>query len=54
MEEPLWPWVEGDVFDILGWWKSNGSKYPILSRIARDILVILISTIASELAFSIG
>ena len=27
-------------FDILGWWKSNGLKYPTLQRIKRDILEI--------------
>ena len=32
----------------------NGGNYPILSRIARDILAILITTIAPESAFSIG
>ena len=41
-------------FDILGWWKSNGLKYLILQRIARDILAILVTTIASESTFSIG
>jgi Domain of unknown function (DUF4413)/hAT family C-terminal dimerisation region/BED zinc finger len=31
----------GDVeFDLLGWWKQNKLRYPILSKIARDILVI--------------
>ena len=39
-------------FDILGWWKSNGLKYPTLQRIARDILVILVTTVALESAFS--
>ena len=39
-------------FDILRWWKSNGLKYPILQRIARDILVIPVTTIALEFAFS--
>ena len=39
-------------FDILGWWKSNGLKYPTLQRIARNILVIPITTVVSELAFS--
>ena len=39
-------------FDILAWWKSNGLKYPTLQRIARDILVIPITTITSESAFS--
>ncbi|CAN6579011.1 unnamed protein product [Malus baccata var. baccata] len=39
-------------FDILGWWKSNGTKYPILSALAKDILAIPVSTVASESAFS--
>ena len=32
----------------------NASNYPILSKMARDILTILISTVASESAFSIS
>ncbi|KAF7834699.1 zinc finger BED domain-containing protein RICESLEEPER 2-like [Senna tora] len=43
-----------DGFDILKWWKSKTVKYPILSRIARDVLAIPISTISSESAFSTG
>jgi hypothetical protein len=40
-------------FDILLWWKVvNAPKYPILADIARDILAIHISTVASEFAFS--
>ena len=39
-------------FDILAWWKSNGPKYPTLQRIARDILAIPVSTVASESSFS--
>ncbi|XP_030943500.1 zinc finger BED domain-containing protein RICESLEEPER 1-like [Quercus lobata] len=39
-------------FDIFGWWKSNGLKYPTLQRIVRDILAILVTTIASKSAFS--
>ncbi|KAH9724822.1 hypothetical protein KPL70_007626 [Citrus sinensis] len=41
-------------FDILTWWKLNGPWYPILSQIAKDFLVILVSTVAFELAFSTG
>ena len=41
-------------FDVLSWWKLNGIKYPIMSEIARDILAIPISTIASESSFSTG
>ena len=39
-------------FDILGWWKSNGLKYPTLQRITRDILALPVTSIASESAFS--
>lgn len=41
-------------FDILGYWKNIGVKYPTLQRIAKDFLAIPISTVASESAFSIG
>ncbi|KAH9671363.1 BED-type domain-containing protein [Citrus sinensis] len=41
-------------FDILMWWKVNRSRYLILSEIARDLLVVPVSTIASEYAFSAG
>ncbi|KAG7552021.1 Ribonuclease H-like superfamily [Arabidopsis thaliana x Arabidopsis arenosa] len=39
-------------FDILLWWKKTGSKYKILSLMARDLLAIPVSTVASESAFS--
>jgi hypothetical protein len=41
-------------FDILNWWKVNTPKYPTLAAIARDVLAIPISTVASESAFSNG
>nr|XP_028963422.1 zinc finger BED domain-containing protein RICESLEEPER 2-like [Malus domestica] len=41
-------------FDILSWWKTNGIKYPILHQIARGILAIHVSTVASESSFSTG
>ena len=41
-------------FDILNWWKRNAHRYPILAQMARDVLAILVSTVASECAFSIG
>ncbi|KAF3785208.1 Zinc finger BED domain-containing protein RICESLEEPER 3 [Nymphaea thermarum] len=47
--EEISPTVE---FNILSWWKANESKYKILARIARDVLAILVSTVASESAFS--
>jgi hypothetical protein len=39
-------------FDALAWWKCNALKYGILSKMARDILVVPISTVALESSFS--
>ena len=41
-------------FDALEWWKSNALKYRILSKMAKDILAVPISTVASEASFSAG
>src|SRR6185369_13955214 len=41
-------------FDILTWWKGQSTRFPILSSLARDVLAIPISTVASEPAFSTG
>ncbi|KAJ3670140.1 hypothetical protein LUZ60_010464 [Juncus effusus] len=46
--------MEDENFDILTWWKCNAPKYPVLGRMARDILSIHVSTVASEAAFSTG
>ncbi|CAH9114614.1 unnamed protein product [Cuscuta europaea] len=43
-----------DNFDLLSWWKLNCSKFNVLSQIARDVLAIPVSTVASESAFSTG
>ena len=45
---------DSDDFNILEWWKVNSPRFPILSHIARDVLAIPISTVASEAAFSTG
>lgn len=47
---------EGDKnsFSALDWWKSNNTKYKILSRMTADVLVVPISTLASESTFSAG
>ncbi|WOG93797.1 hypothetical protein DCAR_0313084 [Daucus carota subsp. sativus] len=49
LEEEQLP--RSEEFDILAYWKTN-LKYPILQAIARDVLVVPVSTIASESAFS--
>ncbi|KAG8482803.1 hypothetical protein CXB51_024369 [Gossypium anomalum] len=41
-------------FDLLLWWKMNSLRFPILAQMARDILAIPISTVASKSAFSTG
>ncbi|KAL4290133.1 hypothetical protein GQ457_14G014970 [Hibiscus cannabinus] len=45
---------ETDDFDILSWWSMQTMNYPILMRMARDVLAIPVSTVASESAFSTG
>jgi len=49
-----WEDPNDDKLDILGWWKINASKYKIFSKVGQHVLAISISTVASELAFSIG
>ena len=39
-------------FEILGWWKANSNRYQVLSKMAKDVLAIPVSTIASESAYS--
>jgi hypothetical protein len=41
-------------FDILNYWKVHSSRLPVLANIARDLLAIPVSTVASESAFSTG
>ncbi|XP_066381966.1 zinc finger BED domain-containing protein RICESLEEPER 1-like [Miscanthus floridulus] len=43
---------ENEYFDVLGWWKVAGTCFPTLRLIARDILAIPITTVASESTFS--
>ena len=40
--------------DVLNFWKNNRKRCPALSIMASDVLNILITTLASESAFSIG
>lgn len=50
LDEPLLP--RSNDFDILAWWNANSTKYPSLQKVARDVLAIPVSTVASESAFS--
>ncbi|KAF3661878.1 putative glucan endo-1,3-beta-glucosidase A-like [Capsicum annuum] len=40
--------------NTLDWWRSNETQYSVLSRLARDILNVPMSTVASESTFSQG
>ncbi|XP_076921207.1 zinc finger BED domain-containing protein RICESLEEPER 1-like [Bidens hawaiensis] len=43
-----------DNFDILQRWKVNSARYPTLSKMAKGIFVVPVSTVTSESAFSTG
>ena len=46
--------MRGSDFNALEWWKANTLKYRILSKVAKDILSIPITTMTSESTFSAG
>jgi len=54
LEEGVYIGESGVYFDALEWWKEKNLKFRILSKMAVDVLVILITTVASESAFSAG
>ncbi|KAG5514706.1 hypothetical protein RHGRI_035933 [Rhododendron griersonianum] len=45
---------EHENLNVLGFWKEQCHRFPELSLMACDILIIPITTVASESAFSIG
>ncbi|KAL6565225.1 hypothetical protein OROGR_002176 [Orobanche gracilis] len=49
LKEPVMEWNKD--FKALDWWREEGHKYPILSRVARDILSIPISRATSYNAY---
>nr|XP_016456279.1 PREDICTED: zinc finger BED domain-containing protein RICESLEEPER 2-like [Nicotiana tabacum] len=51
-QEPLSD--DSDDFKILDWRKINAPRFPVLSELARDVLAIPISSVASKCAFSTG
>ncbi|XP_010506923.1 PREDICTED: zinc finger BED domain-containing protein RICESLEEPER 2-like [Camelina sativa] len=44
--------IVGSEWDVLSWWRLNSGRYPVLSEIARDVLAMQVSSVASESAFS--
>ena len=52
LREDLEPYTKSVELDVLHWWKVNSTRFLILANIAQEVLVIPISTVASECAFS--
>uniref|UniRef100_A0A1J3I878 Zinc finger BED domain-containing protein RICESLEEPER 2 n=1 Tax=Noccaea caerulescens TaxID=107243 RepID=A0A1J3I878_NOCCA len=44
--------LPGTEYDVLSFWRVNSPKFPVLSLVARDILAMQVSSVASESAFS--
>jgi hypothetical protein len=41
--------IASNDFDLLTWWKINSTRFPVLASIAREVLAIPVSTVASQL-----
>jgi hypothetical protein len=52
LEEEALPHDANEYFDVLGWWKLEGTHYCTLRLIARVILVIPITIVVFESTFS--
>ncbi|KAG8369619.1 hypothetical protein BUALT_Bualt14G0032500 [Buddleja alternifolia] len=52
LDEPRYPKIEN--FSILDRWRTSSPRLPILAKIARDVLAVLATTVASEEAFIVG
>ena len=54
LEEPRVDRLAFPDLDVLGYWKENQHRLGDLADMARDLLTIPITTVASESAFSVG
>nr|GEV53628.1 zinc finger BED domain-containing protein DAYSLEEPER-like [Tanacetum cinerariifolium] len=52
LDESLLP--RSHEFDVIRWWKLNEPKYPTVSKMARDILTLHVSTVNPESIFDTG
>ncbi|XP_021747193.1 uncharacterized protein LOC110713034 [Chenopodium quinoa] len=51
---PRQPTYEGQNYDVLKYWESKISVYPILAVMVKDVLAIPITSVAYESSFSMG
>ncbi|XP_020265127.1 zinc finger BED domain-containing protein RICESLEEPER 2-like [Asparagus officinalis] len=54
LDEKILSWKKNEKLNVLEYWKVESEKRPQLSMMARDILSIPITSVASESAFSIA
>ncbi|KAK9080684.1 hypothetical protein SSX86_000442 [Deinandra increscens subsp. villosa] len=54
LEEPNCEALENPNFDVLQWWRQNCNRFPILSKMAREVFGIPFTTVTSESAFNVG
>ena len=54
LEEPRLDKKQNSKLEVLSWWKEHYNRFPELSLMARDLMNIPITTVASESSFSIG
>jgi len=54
LQEPVFQLAgqEREVFEVLGWWKAHELRFPTLVHLARNILMIPVSCVTPDLAFS--
>ncbi|KAL2934970.1 putative AC9 transposase [Bienertia sinuspersici] len=53
LNSPLVP-RNTESFNILEFWKSQASTFPVISRMDKDVLAVPITSVASESSFSMG
>lgn len=41
LDKPILPRDRRKGFDVLGWWNTEGASFPILRKMARDVLAVL-------------
>lgn len=49
LEEPIVPWTKN--FDVLSWWKAASPRYPVLSKLAHDLLSTQLSLVTGYGAY---
>ena len=54
LKEPRLSKKKNSKMEVLSWWKENYNRFLMFSVMARDLMSIPITTVASKSSFSIG